>query len=80
MFLVLHGGAVVESFVRWFMSVVTALSCLCAALYCMLAVEQLSLPEMQLSRASNRLSRPPVSLCLNENSRNSNNLCQFQKK
>lgn len=37
--------------VQWFLFAVTALSCLCAALYCMAAVEQLSLPEMQLSRA-----------------------------
>lgn len=29
---------------------------------------------------SKRLNRPPVSLCLNENSHNSNNLCQFQNK
>ncbi len=52
LFLVCRGGEVVKSFVQWFLFVVTALSCLCAALYCMLAVEQLSLPEMQLSRAS----------------------------
>lgn len=77
--LIYCGGDVVKSKVQWRL-LVTALSCLC--LYHLLAVEQLSLPEMQLIRASNRLNRnrPPVSLCLNENSRNSNNVCQFQNK
>lgn len=45
-------GNVVKSFVHWFLFAVTAISCLCAALYCMLTVEELSLPEMQLNRAS----------------------------
>lgn len=41
----------VENTVQWLLFV-TALSYLCAALYFTLAVKQLSLPEMQLSRAS----------------------------
>lgn len=63
--LVRGGGDVARASVQWFPFVVTALSCPCAALYCPPAAEQLSLPEMQLSESlSDRLSRPPVSLCL----------------
>lgn len=63
----------VKSCVQWFLFVVTALSCLYTALYGGRATFT-ARDAVEQSLSYYRLTRPPVSLCLNYNSRNSNNL------
>lgn len=78
--LIFTGGNVVKICVQWFLFVVTALSCLYAALHGGRATFT-ARDAVEQSLSHYRLTRPPVSLCLNYNSPyNSNNLSTFQKK
>lgn len=66
LFLVTSKQQFLKIFVQWLVFVVTALSCLCAALYWMLAANQLShAVERQLLHRPNRTTLP-ASLCLTE--------------